>query len=366
MAKRKGGDEPEESYDFIPPDFDEDGFIHKEMVSFRTTSTLVAVGILSAIVSWLVFPAVGEGLGWWVGLLIAAAGFAALKPLYKVLKFDISHYGRREWMGNGFLMFFTWLAFFMILLNPPFSDHAAPTVDIYTSPNVVQAGDELVIDLFVRDNSDVEEFSFLLSNGTAQLADQDMMESLGGGHYRYRAIVDAGAYSIAASGLDGAGHETTVDLSIEVLEDVIDFDAPPILSRASPAVVTLPDELDVYAVYADKDGALSTRDDRVWFQFDEAVGGWRVNSNFAGWNEGENTFTLVVEEKNRFQGQTLVPGGILTDGPHTLDVENPGEFTGGKPKKANPTTAPPLQVPGLEAPLAIIGLAGVALVARRK
>lgn len=366
MAKRKGGDEPEESYDFIPPDFDEDGFIHKEMISFRTTSTLVVVGILTAIVSWLLFPAVGEGLGWWVGILVAAAGFAALKPLYKLLKFDISHYARREWLGTGFLLFFTWLAFFMILLNPPFSDHSAPTVDVYTSPNAVQAGGELTIDVFVRDNAAVETFTFTFGNDTAMIADQGMLEELGNGHYRYTTTVTEGTYSIAALGADGAGHETLTETNVEVLPEVIDYTPPATLDRTSITLVTLPEDLDVYAVYADKDGDRDTRDDRVYFQHDEALGGWKVTSNFAGWEAGENTYTLIVEEKNRFQGQTLVPGGILTAGPYTVDVENPGDFDGGKPNRANPTQAPALQVPGVEVPILIAGLVAVAFIARRR
>ncbi len=366
MAKRKGGEESEESYEFVPPDFDEDQFIHKEMVSFRTTSTLIVVGILAAVISWLLFPTVGEGMGWWVGILVAGAAFAALKPLYKALKFDISHYARREWLGTGFLMFFTWLAFFMILLNPPFSDHAAPTVDVFTSPNAVQEGGQLTIDLFVRDNAGIEAFTFEVNNGTATLAGKDDLTSLGNGHYRYVMTAPAGMLAVTATAEDAKGHSTAASKEVLVEPGLVTFDKPDVLTRTTIALVTVPDSLNVYAVYADGDGDVATRGDRVWFQHDEALGGWKATSNFAGWDEGENTFTLIVEERNRFEGQTLVPGGILRDGPHTMTVENPGDFKGGQPKRANPTVAPALEVPGVEVPLLIAGLVAVALVARRK
>ncbi|MFA5944900.1 MAG: hypothetical protein WC876_10595, partial [Candidatus Thermoplasmatota archaeon] len=118
MAQEKGKDSKDgkdSDYEFIPPDFDEDAFIHREMVSFRTTLLLFLWGIVAAAVSWGAFAAMGGvKTGWLVGLGIAAVFFLGLKSVFTMLKVDIKHFGRREWLGTGALYFFTWLSFFII------------------------------------------------------------------------------------------------------------------------------------------------------------------------------------------------------------------------------------------------------------
>src|SRR5205085_1049358 len=62
-------------YEFKLPDFDEDTFIHREMVQFKTTSLLFLWGIVTALVSWAAYALLqgDESSGWLAGLLIAAA-----------------------------------------------------------------------------------------------------------------------------------------------------------------------------------------------------------------------------------------------------------------------------------------------------
>src|SRR5207244_2160850 len=49
--------------------------------------------------------------------------------------FKTESFKRRDWIGHGITYFFSWLAFWIILLNPPFSDHVPPTIQsISVSP----------------------------------------------------------------------------------------------------------------------------------------------------------------------------------------------------------------------------------------
>ncbi len=358
MAKRHKEEEPEEEgYDFIPPEFDEDEFIHKEMVSFHTTTVLFLAGIVAAIVSWLLFGVLDAAkTGWLVGLLIAAATFGALKPLFRALKIDISHWGRREMLGTGFLLFFTWLAFFIMFINPPISDFADPEVDVFIGPSAAAIGDDVVMDFFFTDNGKVTDWQAKINGAVVEL------EHLGGAHHRY--ILEdapAGIHTWSAWAKDSKGRTTTANGTIEVVPDVVEVTIGDLTSREGTLFVEIPDALNVWAVYADIEGG-----DRVYLKFEEEFGGYRATSNFLGWKEGTNNFTIVVEEKNRFHGQTLVPGGVLVDGPHVAQVSDPGDYDKGLPKKANPTKAPVRNVPGFEVPLLIAGLVGLAFVARRK
>ncbi len=367
MAKRVKEESNDEDYEFVPPDFDEDAFIHKEMVGFRTTSTLIAVGIVAALLSWLLYPMVGMGnIGWFVGLAIFGAAFYGLKILFKALKFDISHYGRREWLGNGFLLFFTWLAFFMIFLNPPISDYAEPEMSIYASPSVAVAGKEVRLDLFVSDNDAFSDPTFLITDSAGRtLATQAELVEVTHGHYQYTNTLPAGSYTVQASTTDDADHMTQLNMTLGVLDAVVDVRLADLTDPTEELFVQLPTGLDIYGVYADMDGDVNTRDDRVWFEYREDRGGWEATANYRGWKAGANNFTLIVEEKNRFEGLTLVQGGIIKSGPFEVNVDNPGDYKGGEPKRVNKINPPTRQIPGLEVPIIIGGLAAIAI-ARRK
>ncbi len=374
VAKRGKGEQPEEKdegYDFVPPDFDEDSFIHKEMISFRTTSTLIVVGILAALISWAVYnPVGGADAGWWIGLAILGAMFAGLKPLYKVLKFDISHYGRREWIGTGFLMFFTWLAFFMILLNPPFSDHAEPHVDIYASPDVVAVGEMARIDLFIADNDKVSSFTFSIVDGNnATVATKADLSRLAHDHYRYEGELPPGSYTVRSSAKDPAKLEGSAELTFSVAERLLRVfpdGAKDLTDPTKEILVTVPADVNVWSVYADFDGDATTTGDRVYFQYAEQKSGYVATAAHKGWKQGINNVTIIVEERNEFHGQNLIPGAVIKAGPFEVDVDAPGSYDPKAPKGRQNTVAPMVNVPGIELPLLAAGLVAAALVARRK
>jgi hypothetical protein len=41
---------------------------------------------------------------------------------------SIAAFKRRDWIGHGITYFFSWLAFWILLLNPPFGDFTNPTI----------------------------------------------------------------------------------------------------------------------------------------------------------------------------------------------------------------------------------------------
>lgn len=365
--KRVEEGEQEEGYEFLPPDFDEDAFIHKEMVGFRTTLTLFVAGILAAVVSWGLFIAVdGARVGWLIGMGVFAVFFAVLKPLYKALRIDISHYKRREWIGSAFLLFFTWLAFWLILINPPVSDFAEPDVAVYASPGVTETGGDVRIDVFYKDNDAVRQREFqVLGPDGAVLADAGDLERVGGPHYRYTATgLSAGTYTYTAAGTDDGGRTGTANGTFEVRAEVLEVVVQDLTSPTGTVFVSVPlRPEEIYAVYLDIEG----QDDNVYLEHDEALGGWRATRNFQGWQAGNNTFTVVVEQPNRFEGQTLVPGGtIRSDQTHTAQVSQPGDYDDSIPRRANPTAAPAHDVPGVALPLVAGGLLAAAFVVRRR
>src|SRR2546426_1806026 len=113
----------DKSPDWKPPEFDEVEFMHKEMRAAKATILVVLWTVPSALLSF--------------GLTVAGAPIVAffagigmmflVKWIFPILKVDISQYKRKDWLGHGATFFFSWLAFWILLLNPPFADLTAPT-----------------------------------------------------------------------------------------------------------------------------------------------------------------------------------------------------------------------------------------------
>ena len=392
MAQEKGKDSKDgkdsssakkgDDYEFIPPDFDEDAFIHREMVSFRTTLLLFLWGIVAAAVSWGAFAAMGGvKTGWLVGLGIAAVFFLGLKRVFLMLKVDIKHFGRREWLGTAALYFFTWLSFFIIAINPPVSDFAAPRVELYVSPLLQEADDAVTIDLFIEDNHAVADHSFSLERDGTVLAGSDQLVDLGRGHYRYNAVgLTPGSYQVKASAQDDSGHAAEHSLEFSVVATVLQVTLPDggrldqatdqvLVKTAMPGfepcqvkknrITNVPCVRTVQLLFAD--GSMD-------LEYSTTFGGWLATSNFAGWTEGANNFTVVMQMVPTFAGMAKVGGGNITAGPFevTVDVTNNplGSYV---PKVLAEPSAPTRNVPGLELPLlAIALLAAVAVLRRRK
>ncbi|MCU0852231.1 MAG: hypothetical protein MUC90_03100 [Thermoplasmata archaeon] len=125
--KRKKDKEPQEEYEFRPPDFDEKEFLRKEMRDIRASLlTIVFAVMFGALAGVIAIASPDFAL---VGLIIVIAGMVALPTIYRFVKVDTSSFQKKNWAGNFGTFFFTFLAIWVMLMNPPFSDHAQPTIE---------------------------------------------------------------------------------------------------------------------------------------------------------------------------------------------------------------------------------------------
>ncbi|MFA5944743.1 MAG: hypothetical protein WC876_09780, partial [Candidatus Thermoplasmatota archaeon] len=319
---------------------------------------------------------------WLVGLGIAAVFFLGLKSVFTMLKVDIKHFGRREWLGTGALYFITWLSFFIIAINPPVSDFAAPRVELHVSPLLQESDDAVTIDLFVEDNRAVAEYSFSLERDGTLLANTDQLVPVGRGHYRYAAIgLTPGTYQVKAAAQDDSGHAAEHSLEFSVVANLLQVTLPEgdRLDQANDQILvkTL---LPGFEPCQTKKGRITnvpcvrtvqllfSDGDRMDLEHSTTFGGWLATSNFAGWTEGANNFTVALQMVPTFAGTAKLGGGNITAGPFevTVDVTNNplGSYV---PKVLAEPSAPTRNVPGLGLPLLAFGLlAAVAVLRRRK
>ncbi len=120
MARRKRKDD---ELPWKPPEFDEVGYMRQEIQNAKIATVVIAWAVVGAIIAYL--------LALWIPVVGYLAGLAVFGALYYVLPtlgLPIHGFKRRDWISHASVYFFSWLAFSIILLNPPFGDHTAPVV----------------------------------------------------------------------------------------------------------------------------------------------------------------------------------------------------------------------------------------------
>lgn len=124
MARRK---RKEDEPIWKPPEFDEVEYMRREIESAKVAVVTIAWAVVGAIIAYLLYafvPFAGAIVGFFAGL----ATFGALYFVLPVLGLPIHGFKTRDWLGNFSVYFFSWLAFWILILNPPFGDHTPPTV----------------------------------------------------------------------------------------------------------------------------------------------------------------------------------------------------------------------------------------------
>lgn len=127
MARRKRKDDVP---DWTPPEFDEVGYMRQEVESARAAVATIAWAAVGASVAFLL-TSVHPALAFFAGIAVGA-GMYFVFPLIGI---RTESFKRRDWTSHGITYFFSWLAFWIILLNPPFGDFVDPTIQaISVSP----------------------------------------------------------------------------------------------------------------------------------------------------------------------------------------------------------------------------------------
>jgi hypothetical protein len=127
MARRK---RKEDVPEWTAPDFDEVGYMRTEIQAARAAVATIGWAVVGALVAFLLYS-VHPALAFFAGILVGF-GLYFFLPLIGI---NITPFKRRDWIGHGITYFFSWLAFWILLLNPPFGDFTNPTIQsISVSP----------------------------------------------------------------------------------------------------------------------------------------------------------------------------------------------------------------------------------------
>lgn len=225
MAKKRKKVKDEEGYEFKTPEFDEEEYLRKEV---RDTKALFVTFVYAALIGLASF-----GLNFVDVALAALVGFIAivfLRHIYPLVGVDTTTLEKKQWAGNILMYLFTWLAIWILLTNPPFSDFASPTIkdgEIYfdgpgnwtklddTNEYNLTYGMNVSINATIADNVEVDSETISITikrkEGEEYVEiETGSMEPIGKNRYAY-VIYDIGQgrhqYTITAK--DVNGHEAS-------------------------------------------------------------------------------------------------------------------------------------------------------------
>ncbi|MDH7508405.1 MAG: hypothetical protein QHH00_03290 [Methanomassiliicoccales archaeon] len=127
MARKKKKEVVEEEYEFIPPEFDEKAFLENDIRGTKTLLLTALFAILCGIVAFLV----GE-INVLLGLVVLFIGMFALRYIYILVKIKPNEIEKKTLFGNLALFFLLFLGIWILMMNPPFSDHTPPQISEVT------------------------------------------------------------------------------------------------------------------------------------------------------------------------------------------------------------------------------------------
>lgn len=222
MAKKKKKEEEvEQKYEWKPPDFDEKGFLEKDMRGTKALFISTLLGLVLGIIAYLT-----TGFTPYIGIIVIFGGALLLRFIYPFFKIEFASIEKRTLAGNYILLILLALGVWIILLNPPFSDQIPPQVMqqqtfyehngevLLYSTTPITAGDLTNITVNVRDNGQIASVQIEVhASSDAPGAFVDMQATSTYGLYEYNNTYTASApstqYLFTIKVTDGAGHVTT-------------------------------------------------------------------------------------------------------------------------------------------------------------
>lgn len=225
-AKRK---KEKDNLDFAFPEFDERAYMGKEVEGAKTAvvCVILAIPVAAALYGLAV---VGLGI---VAFFLGVALTFSLPRIFQVLeilpwpKVETSKFERRDWFGHGATFFFSWLAFWILLLNAPFVDLTSPVIAVTawaggasTIPMASGVTNDVVrnatatatvfFNVTILENVGVDDATITIRGNTSAL---DHVE---GARYSFRyPPMDTTQFNVAVYARDVGGRETTFEFAVQ-------------------------------------------------------------------------------------------------------------------------------------------------------
>lgn len=117
-SKRDDVESAADEVEFDLPDFDEETYIREEIRDARLAVLTLGFAFGWAVVTRLTEIALENTV---LAFFTVFVGFVVLRRVVMALGIDAGDLDAKKWLAIGAIYFFSWLGFWTLLLNPPFS-----------------------------------------------------------------------------------------------------------------------------------------------------------------------------------------------------------------------------------------------------
>ncbi|MBU0497219.1 MAG: hypothetical protein KKC68_07960 [Candidatus Thermoplasmatota archaeon] len=227
MAKKRREKDEDEEIDFKLPKFDEAKFLAKERRNVKTLFISFIFGIVIAFICfgfWSLLD--GSIFRWELVLLVGVFNISWLRYIFARLNIDLTDFGRRGWFGSFATYIFTWLIVLTILVNPPFYDNEAPTIELAILPGAQEPGGTVIIAAEIIDNVGIHaqdiSLKFINPNGTELTPDFQYENNIL--YYEYTNPSNMqGEYDVTIQATDINGFVTTINTTFRYSNDALNI-----------------------------------------------------------------------------------------------------------------------------------------------
>jgi hypothetical protein len=228
MAKKKVRKAEEEDEDeFGPPPFDEKEFYSSELELSKATIVAALWGIMIAFITTAVFALAGD---FYIGLAVGVVAALALKPMLDRLKLVTRQMETMKWLGMFFSYFMCWVAFWILLVNPPIMDLSAPVLKDRT-PRYQELGSQMRLSVEVMENSGLDSITVEVTRpGGSKETRADFDQSTLKLYQLGLNYSVPGNYSYIVKARDTSGRESKLEGRMEIMPSV-----PPSIELIAPS-----------------------------------------------------------------------------------------------------------------------------------
>ncbi len=339
------------------PEFDEKKFKEKERKKARIYFVSFMFGFIMAIICAFLWINLPVSIRMLLCFLLGFASIGFLAKLFQIVKLDIKNFSKKDWISSIFYYFLTWLAFFILFINPPFYDASPPKIEIVTLPELQQENGIITIFAHVTDNSYVKDVIINVSGGEYE------MEKYNNSIYSYNISYPIENFIIIAR--DKNNNEEKYEGKLMYGNDLIKVSGDKILNSS--------DEIEIM-VYRN----ISKKGFRVFYRIND----YEVNSTksgekgdyliystspvYKGWKKNStNEIEIFIEVIHYFPGINTPCSNKIYGGKYYFQTADDDEI--GKEASPIPADLPrpePLRTPGFE--IALLLIAFVLLIRKKK
>ncbi len=123
--KRRKHEEEKEEKEYKSPDFNEREFLEDELLTGKATIMAALISLPIGILIYMIATPMGQDSAW-IGFVMGILGIGSLWLILPLVNVDVKKLKPKQWFGPISTYIFTFLAVWVLLVNPPFADHAGP------------------------------------------------------------------------------------------------------------------------------------------------------------------------------------------------------------------------------------------------